>query len=548
MKAIYNARVRIKAGEYRQAILIDGARVAMTGTTRDVLRALPAGAEKIDAQGALAIPAFFDSHLHFMWLGRRAGSVECAGAKSVEEVIERARRHIAKERPPAGAYVLGYGVNPDQFSEGPARDLCRQDIDKISRDHPIILSRNCGHTIYCNSLALERAGLCQSAPDVEGGAFEKDENGRPTGVARENAAVMILAAMPAYTRGQLLGFARKATAQARVLGIAACGSYDSDGADFNDVSGAYLDLCEEERAAGRPPLRVSMQCGISLSDEILDERLRDGPFPKPLWRDDRWGTFLQLGAIKIFVDGTLGGRTAWMSLPYLDMPGASGFPLLDEAALGRFTRKAAQAGAQVLAHAIGDACIESVVGAFERVLVDGKNPLRHGIIHCQFTRPDLLDRMARAGILALVQPIFLEDDIRVVESRIDPRLAQSSYAWASMISRGVPTSFGTDAPVTGLDPLRCISWAALRSDPENPGTHPGGFLPAEKVGADRAFDAYSLASAQSAFWEASLGRIAPGFFADIALLDKDIFAIDPAEIHAARVLRTLCAGETVYSV
>jgi predicted amidohydrolase YtcJ len=249
-----------------------------------------------------------------------------------------------------------------------------------------------------------------------------------------------------------------------------------------------------------------------------------------------WGSFLKMGSIKLFADGTLGAQTAWMRRPYLDKPSTRGVPVLDEKTLTRFVQKAAAGGMQVLVHAIGDACIDAVISAFETVTSPGNNPLRHGIIHCQITTADLLERMARNKILALVQPIFLEDDMHIVESRVGQCLASTSYAWGSMHKAGIPVSYSTDAPVSGINPLRCIEWAVLRH----------GFYPGEQVDVYTAVDAYTAASAFSAFDENSLGRIAPGYLADLVFLDRDIFTIPPEDIHKAGVLRTMCAGETVY--
>jgi predicted amidohydrolase YtcJ len=194
---------------------------------------------------------------------------------------------------------------------------------------------------------------------------------------------------------------------------------------------------------------------------------------------------------------------------------------------------------QVAVHAIGDAGIDAALSAFEKVTGPGKNPLRHGIVHCQVTSADLLERMARNKILAMVQPVFLADDMHILESRVGPELASTSYAWGSMRRLGIPVSYGTDAPVSPLDPLLGIEWAVLRGP---------GFYPKERVDVYTAVDAYTAAAAFSGFDENSLGRIALGFLADLAFLDRDIFAISPEEIHKARVLRTICAGETVYSV
>jgi predicted amidohydrolase YtcJ len=219
---------------------------------------------------------------------------------------------------------------------------------------------------------------------------------------------------------------------------------------------------------------------------------------------------------------------------------------MDEALLDALTQKAAAGGMQVVVHAIGDAGVEAVVSAFGKVTGPGQNPLRHGVIHCQITDRGLLEKMARNRILALVQPIFLADDMQVLESRVGPELASSSYAWGSMNRLGIPASYGTDGPVSDLNPLLGISWAVLRQNPVD-GFPAGGFYPKEKVDVYTAVDAYTTGSAWASFDENRLGRIEAGFLADLTFIDGtegsgDIFSVPAEEIHQARVVRTMVAG------
>ncbi|MDR0312110.1 MAG: amidohydrolase [Treponema sp.] len=546
-KVIYNGRIYLKRGSFCEALIIEDGRIVKTGSSA-LLEEAPLGAEKIDAEGALVLPAFYDSHLHLMWIGRRAGGIEGAGAKSIEEVISRGRDHISRLRPPSGTYIQGAGINPDLFSSGEKRDLTREDLDKISTEYPVILSRHCGHTIYCNSLALRMAGLSESAPEVKDGTIEKDENGRPTGIFREGGAnALVRKPMPSPSLADMKGFLELGMKKAHSLGICACGSYDTGGPDFGKVIGVYTDIYEESKKRGMPVLRITMQCGISGNEENLDAFLKRAPHQcvVPLWQDPRWGIFLSMGPLKLFADGTLGGQTAWMRQPYLDKPETRGFPVMDEHNFNRFIQKAAAGGKQIVVHAIGDAGIDATISAFEKITAPGNNPLRHGIIHCQVTSPDLLERMAKNKILGLVQPIFLADDMHIIESRVGPALASTSYAWGSIQKLGIPVSYGTDAPVSSLDPLLGIEWAVLRRDSENPASK--AFYPNESVDVYSAVDAYTTASAFSSFNENCLGRIAPGFLADLVFINRDIFSIPPEEIHKAKVTRTLCAGETVYT-
>jgi predicted amidohydrolase YtcJ len=234
-----------------------------------------------------------------------------------------------------------------------------------------------------------------------------------------------------------------------------------------------------------------------------------------------------------------------MRRPYRDKGETSGLRVLDQGRLETFVRKAAERDMQVVVHAIGDAGVEAVIAAFEKVTGPAYNPLRHGIIHCQVTGPDLLERMARNSILALVQPIFLADDMYVLDQRVGPELASTSYAWGTMERLGVPVSYGTDAPVSALDPLLGLAWAVRRQNPAD-GFPPGGYYPAERVDLPAALDAYTSGAAFSGFDENRLGRIRPGFLADLVFLDRDIFSAPIEEIHQAKVTRTLLAGDTVW--
>ncbi|MDR1655093.1 MAG: amidohydrolase [Treponema sp.] len=536
---IHNAKVRLPQGKFCQALLVGNGRILKSGSNEEILET--AGAEKIDASGALVLPAFHDSHLHLQWLGRREGMIEGAGALSIEEVLERGRILIEKLKPAPGSYVQGAGVNPDLFT-GEKRDPNRYDLDRISTVHPIIISRHCGHTIYCNSLALQMAGLSEKAPVVEGGTIETDQNGRPTGILRENANAIIRTSMPPMTGSEMADNFTQAMRRALSLGITALGSYDINGPDIDEILGVLQELY---RGDG-PRIRLTMQCGISGREKFLDEFINRGLVTgKVLQEDETGGPMLRMGPLKLFIDGTLGGQTAWMRKPYHDKPETSGFAVLEKEPLEYFSRKAAGAGMQVIAHAIGDAGTEAVVNAFDKIIEGNRNPLRHGIVHCQITDRPLLERIARKNILTFVQPAFLAEDWHILESRVGKELASSSYAWGTMKKLGIRASYGTDAPVSALEPLLNISWAVLRQDPYT-GNPPGGYYPAERVDLESAFDAYTVEAAYSSFDEGCLGQIKEGFLADLCFLDRDIFSIPAEEIHKARVIRTMMAGKTVW--
>ncbi|MDR1636563.1 MAG: amidohydrolase [Treponema sp.] len=544
VRLIYNARIYRGRGLFCEALRIEDGKIRAAGGSAEILADAPAGAERIDAEGALALPGFHDSHLHLQMLGLRAGMIDCGGADSPDEVIRRGRELIGRLKPEPGTYVLGAGLNPDLFTNE-KRDLTREDLDRISASHPLIITRHCGHIIYCNSLTLRMAGLGEAAPEVEGGVIEKDGKGRPTGVLRENAGALARGPIPPLTGRELRANLRLAMEKALSLGITALGSNDPQTpAEFDRIVKAYQEIYREGGEGGP---RVTLQCGISGKEGNLEALWeRDALTGRVLREIPGRGIFLKVGPLKLFLDGTLGGQTAWMKAPYRDKPETRGFPVLEEAFFRALIRRAASRGMQVITHTIGNAAMEAAISALEQVSSPGHNPLRHGIVHCQITERAQLERMARNRILALVQPVFLADDMYVLENRVGPELAASSYAWGTMERLGVPVSYGTDAPVSDLNPLLGLSWAVTRQDPGRGFLPREGFYPAERVDLAAAIDAYTAGSAWANFNESLQGRVEPGYWADLAFIDRDIFSLPAEEIHRARVIRTMIAGETVW--
>jgi predicted amidohydrolase YtcJ len=208
-------------------------------------------------------------------------------------------------------------------------------------------------------------------------------------------------------------------------------------------------------------------------------------------------------------------------------------------------RKHHEKGFQVIVHAIGDAAIDEVLTAFEKATGGRNNDLRHGIVHCQITDVPLLQRMANNNILTFMQPIFLTHDLYTIENRVGKELASTSYALATMKRLGITAAYGTDSPVESMSPLECIDCAVNRHDVAN-GYPDGGFYPGECVDVYTAVDAYTTGSAYAEFSEDTKGRIKEGYFADMVLLDRDIFAMPPKEIRAARVLWTMVGGKMAY--
>jgi len=532
---IHNAKVYLERESFAQAVLIHDDRIAATGTNEEINSKAP-GAEKIDASGSLLLPGFNDSHMHLYSFGRNKYRIKANGVTSIDELVERGRDLIARIKPHEGSVVAGTGWNQDMFT-GEKRLPNRHDIDRISTEHAVVIFRVCGHTLCCNSLALKMAGITRDSVHTESGKIELDTHGEPLGIIGTGSALKkIMGMVPPYSQEQIEEQLLYAAHHALKNGITSVGSRDVIEDNYQSIVDAYIKLFTEHDLH----LRVNLQCTIE-KDAVFNEFLKRG------WitRSSMGHPYLTMGASKLFADGSLGSRTAYMRKPYLDAPSTRGFQVHPQEEMDALVLKNHKNGFQVIVHAIGDAAVEETLNAFNKANDGSTNKLRHGLVHCQITDLPLLRCMADNGILAFMQPIFLGNDLYVLESRVGKELASTSYALATMDKLGVKAAYGTDSPVESMNPLECIDCAVNRHDVTN-GYPEEGFYPDECVDVYTAVDAYTIGSAYAEFAEDYKGRIKPGYLADLTLLDRDIFTIPRKEIRKAQVLWTMVGGVMAY--
>ena len=532
---IHNARVYLEHEHFAEAVLVRDDKIAGVGANREILSSAP-DAEKIDARGKLLLPGFNDSHLHLYSFGRNRYRVQACGVTSIDELVERGREFIDRMKLPKGSVVVGTGWNQDLFA-GKKRLPNRHDMDRISTEHAVIISRVCGYSMCCNTLAMEMAGVTRNSRYAASGQIELDEKGDPLGIFGEGAALYkIRSIIPPFNQEQIEEQLLFAMRHALANGITSMGSRDVIEGNYQSIVNAYVKLFTKHDVH----LRVNLQCTME-NDDVFSEFIRRGWLTK----SSMGHPYLTMGASKLFADGSLGSRTAFMSEPYQDDPSTRGYQRYSQEEMDALVRKNHENGFQVIVHAIGDAAIDEVITAFEKTNGDRNNDLRHGIVHCQITNLPLLQRMANNDILAFMQPIFLTHDLYVIENRVGEELASTSYALATMKKLGIKTAYGTDSPVESMNPIECIDCAVNRHDVAN-GYPEEGFYPGECVDVYTAVDAYTTGSAYAEFAEGRKGRIKPGFFADMTLLDKDIFTIPKKEIRTARVLWTMVGGKIAY--
>ncbi|MBQ7491089.1 MAG: amidohydrolase [Clostridia bacterium] len=537
--AFINGKIYVQRNVFVSALLAEDGRITQVGNDRDVLAAAGENAEVVDCGGKTVIPGLNDSHMHLLTTGRAMERADITGCRSVDELVERVRAFAAAHPEATAGGIHSSGWNQDLFTVGEKRLPTRWDLDRISTEYPIALERVCGHVLTANSKVIELLGLHRGSPQFAGGTYETDESGEPNGVFTENGCGPVYCLFPPPDEADCRRMFLRAAKYAVAHGITSVQSNDAGSSVMPRER--FFAMTDDIYAKDECPLRYRHQICVS-SPEDLEALAKQGFFDPARYRDPGR---LAPGPLKLFKDGSLGGRTAAMRQGYLDDPGNYGIEALTQDQLDALCRAADKLGIQVVTHVIGDKAIEDTVAAYERVFRSGKNPLRHGLIHCQITDLPLLERIARDHIPVFYQPIFLDYDMHAVISRCGEALASTSYAFHTLPALGGAVAYGTDSPVEDCNPFPNLCAAVTRKDKN--GWPEDGFFPAERVDVFDAVDAYTAGSAFVEFREKDKGRLLPGYLADLVVLDTDIFTCDPMDIGRILPVMTVIGGEVVYS-
>ncbi len=480
----------------------------------------------IDAQGRRLLPGFNDSHVHFVSGGLQLDQVDLRDSASPHEFAARIQKQGAKTA--KGAWVLGGDWDEQRWPTPalPSKEL----IDPGTPNTPVAVSRYDGHMVLANSLALKLAGITAATPEPAGGVIVRDAQGNPTGILKDAAQDILFRAVPPLPHDERLRAVRRAMAHAASLGVT---SVQNMSAEFADVA-AYSELAERGELTVRiyaAPLETHWQ-------DVARVGLRRS-----------WGSsWLRMGALKGFADGSLGSATAYMFEPFAEDPGNRGILSDEMQPLEKMRERltgADAAGLQICIHAIGDRGISMVLDLYEDVVrANGERDRRFRIEHAQHMAPADFDRFARLHVIASVQPYHAIDDGRWAEKRLGHERSKTTYAFRTFLNHGVRLAFGTDWNVAPLDPMLSLYAAVTRATLD--GKQPGGWIPEEKITLAEAVEAYTMGSAYAEFQEREKGSITPGKLADMVLLSDDIFAIAPGKIREVKVVMTLVGGKIVY--
>lgn len=526
-----NGKLYIDREKFHEAMLIQDGRIICTGKNSEILSKAPKASIQ-DLKGKTVLPGFIDSHLHFLMTAEYVSMLPISEVKSMEELIEKGRTFLEEQDLKQGDILYTEGWNQEQFTDS-KRMPDKTDLDRISTTIPVLMGRVDRHVISLNSAALEMTGITAAVSSPEGGEIVKDKNGQPTGILKERAIDLIWRSMPSKSKALQQRLIKRTMQLANQQGLTSVHTCDSKDEDVFETYKIYEELAQKNELT----LRFYHQMWFN-DGTYLKSYLNSG------WKTGQGSFWNRVGPVKLFADGALGGRTAAMRQEYADDPGNKGILTKSQETLNEEVMIAVENDHQVIVHAIGDKGIEAVLDAYDQVTEDDENELRLGINHVQITDRPLLERIRNRNYLTYVQPVFLDDDIPIVEKRAGKQLASTSYAFGTMHQMGIRQSFGTDSPIASFDPFKTIYCAITRKRLD--GTPKMGFIPEEAVDIFTAVDAYTIESAYASFEEHQKGRLKEGYLADFIVLDRDIFSITPEEIKDTRVLLTVVDGKKVY--
>jgi predicted amidohydrolase YtcJ len=521
--AVVNARVWTADARrpWAEAVAVAGDRIVAVGSSAEVRKLAGASTRVIDAAGGMVVPGFFDAHLHFVDGGHTLASVQLRDAATPAEFVRRIRDFAATV--PAGVWITGGNWDHENWGgELPTR----QWIDSVTPNNPVWINRLDGHMSLANSLALSAAGVTRATQDVEGGVIERDANGEPIGILKDNAKGLVGRVVPAVHPSlddRALEAAMDYVAALGITSVVNMGSWDD------------VEVFRRAHEAGRLRTRIYAAVPLSTWQRLRDEVAARG-------RGDGW---LKIGGLKAYVDGSLGSRTAAMLAPYADDPDVTGVIVTRPDSLYAWTHGADAAGLHVMVHAIGDRANRMQLDIFERVAREnGAKDRRFRIEHAQHLNPTDVPRFAALGVIASMQPYHAIDDGRWAGRRLGPNRIAESYVFRSLLDNRARLAFGSDWDVEPATPLGGIYAAVTRRTLDD--LNPGGWIPEQKITVEEALRAYTIDAAYAEFAERDKGSLELGKLADLVLLDRDITRVPPETIRDAEIRLTVVGGRVVY--
>jgi predicted amidohydrolase YtcJ len=506
------------------AVAIRGDKIIAVGDSVDIARYMGAGTQVIDARGGLVMPGLADGHTHFIGGGFQLASLELRDATTPQEFVRRIAAYTRRLRP--GEWITGGDWDHTLW---PGQPLPRREwIDSVTPNNPVFIERLDGHEALANSAALAAAGITKATPTPPGGEILRDvRTGEPTGIFKDGALGLVGHVVPAPGAEQTDSALARALAYAASLGLTATAH----------MSASWAELASYHRLekAGRMTLRVYLYLPLDDWRAVADTIRTSG-------RDDDW---VRIAGLKQYMDGSAGSRTAFFFDAFADSAGYHGLLRNPEQRMRTWIGDADSAGLQVAVHAIGDRSNAILLAIYDSVAkAHGTRDRRFRDEHAQHLRPEDIPGFGTLRIVPSMQPAHLIDDGRWVVQRIGPERIKTTYAFRTLLDTDAPLAFGSDWPVASLDPMLGVAAAVTRRTSD--GKNPGGWVPEQKITLEEALRAYTAGNAWAVFADQQWGTLAPGRFADVVVVDHNLFTMAPESLATARVSVTIVGGKIVY--
>jgi hypothetical protein len=515
-----------------EAVAVYGNRILHVGTSAEVLRLVGPSTRVIELNGRRVVPGFNDAHVHFIDGGQGLTSVQLRDAASQAEFRQRIARFAQSQ--PAGAWITNGWWDHERWT--PAVLPTHQLIDPVTPRNPVFVQRLDGHMGLANALAMKQAGVDRNTKDISGGVIVRDADGNPTGIFKDAAMALINRVIPPLSLQETETAILAAEREAARNGVTSV----QEMADSTEDTGGpdRLRAMQSLEREGRLTVRISENL------RLRDWKYLAGSGVQAGFSDD----LIQIGGLKTFADGGLGASTAWLFAPYDDAPNTSGLAsdeLQHPEQMYADMKGADQAGLQIAIHAIGDRANRTILDMYQRLEKEnGPRDRRLRIEHAQHLTTADIPRFAQLHVIASMQPYHAIDDGRWAQKRLGPDRIRYAYSFRSLLDSGAMLAFGSDWPVAPMEPLMGIYAAVTRRTLD--GKNPNGWIPEQKITVAQAVHAYTVGAAYAQFEEKRKGSLEPGKLADMAVLSKDIFHIDPVQIENMRVDLTILDGRIIY--
>ena len=493
----------------------------------------------IDLKGKTMTPGFIESHAHFFGVGYYELDLDLMKAKNYDEIVEMVRVAASKAKP--GQWILGRGWHQEKWDALPENMVkgfqTHEKLSAVSPNNPVVLEHASGHAVQVNAKTMEIAGVNQlskenlKAVSEEGGEIIRDKNGNPTGIFNELATGLIYKYMPAADDDRDRKAIELATQVCLRNGITS----------FHDAGATRRNIEFIKHAKKEGTLGVRLYLMLSGDDHALvNEWIRKGP-------EIDSSNWITIRSIKLYCDGALGSRGAWLLEPYTDRKDFFGMATITIDSVLATSRKALKSGFQVCSHAIGDRANREILNQYEKAFKENPDVMDHRfrIEHAQHINPSDIPRFGKLGVIPAMQAVHLSSDRPWAIDRLgEKRIKEGAYMWQSLLKTGAKVINGTDSPVEPINPIASfyasVSRKTLKGEPA------GGYEPEEKMTREQALISYTLDAAYGAFEEKIKGSIEIGKLADFTIFSQDIMTVDEASLLKTEVMMTVVGGKVLF--